>query len=155
MDWLLSAISVLVLDQGTKALVLDRYGGVEPASGVPPRRRPLARPAAWRPRLHPIRNTLRNRRFTSSRAALLLLWATAVLGTIALLHRYPPLQGRVAHIGLGAALGGATGNLVDLLRHGAVIDFVDLRFWPVFNLADVAIVAGLATAVWAVVSRAA
>jgi signal peptidase II len=40
-------------------------------------------------------------------------------------------------------LGGALGNLADRARDGAVIDFVDLPRWPTFNLADVAIVAGV------------
>jgi signal peptidase II len=51
-------------------------------------------------------------------------------------------------LALGLLLGGAFGNLLDrlfrspgLLR-GAVVDFVDLRFWPVFNLADAAITCG-------------
>ncbi len=50
----------------------------------------------------------------------------------------------MAQAGLAVAVGGAAGNLLDVLRRGAVVDFVDLRFWPVFNLADVAITAGLA-----------
>ncbi len=37
---------------------------------------------------------------------------------------------------LGLILGGASGNLVDRLRFGFVIDFLDFRIWPVFNLAD-------------------
>ena len=36
------------------------------------------------------------------------------------------------------------GNLADRVRIGAVIDFVDPPFWPAFNLADAAIVAGVA-----------
>jgi signal peptidase II len=49
---------------------------------------------------------------------------------------------------LGFPLGGATGNLVDRLRQGFVIDFIDLSFWPmrdwpICNLADGAIVAGV------------
>jgi len=44
---------------------------------------------------------------------------------------------------LGLIVGGALGNLVDRLRVGAVIDFIDLRVWPVFNLADVAITIGV------------
>lgn len=44
--------------------------------------------------------------------------------------------------------GGALGNLLDRLRFGAVTDFVDLHWgdahWPTFNLADAAIVCGVA-----------
>jgi signal peptidase II len=40
-------------------------------------------------------------------------------------------------------LGGALGNLADRVRDGAVIDFIDLPLWPTFNLADVAITAGV------------
>lgn len=53
-------------------------------------------------------------------------------------------------VALGLVLGGAFGNLADrvfrspgLLR-GAVVDFIDLGFWPVFNLADSAITCGCA-----------
>lgn len=40
-------------------------------------------------------------------------------------------------------LGGALGNLYDRLVYGHVVDFIDLRVWPVFNLADSAICAGV------------
>jgi signal peptidase II len=43
----------------------------------------------------------------------------------------------------GLLVGGALGNLADRVRDGAVIDFIDLPAWPTFNLADVAIVAGV------------
>jgi signal peptidase II len=43
----------------------------------------------------------------------------------------------------GLLLGGALGNLADRVREGAVTDFIDLPLWPTFNLADVAIVAGV------------
>ncbi|HEX7167995.1 MAG TPA: signal peptidase II, partial [Acidimicrobiales bacterium] len=47
--------------------------------------------------------------------------------------------------GLGLVLGGAVGNLADRLfrdHGGAVVDFVDLQWWPVFNVADIAISVG-------------
>jgi signal peptidase II len=44
----------------------------------------------------------------------------------------------------GLVLGGAAGNLIDRLRFGHVIDFIDLRVWPVFNVADSAITIGVA-----------
>ncbi|MBN1587812.1 MAG: signal peptidase II [Candidatus Omnitrophica bacterium] len=44
--------------------------------------------------------------------------------------------------GMSLILGGAAGNLIDRVRFGYVIDFLDLRWWPVFNLADSAITVG-------------
>jgi signal peptidase II len=54
--------------------------------------------------------------------------------------------------GLPLALGGAMGNLVDRIRYGQVIDFIDMyvtrggreHHWPTYNVADIAIVAGVA-----------
>lgn len=50
--------------------------------------------------------------------------------------------------GLGLAIGGALGNVVDRLRFGSVRDFIDVYWgahhWPAFNLADAVVVAGLA-----------
>lgn len=50
--------------------------------------------------------------------------------------------------GLGLAIGGALGNVVDRLRFGSVRDFIDVYWgnhhWPAFNLADAVIVTGLA-----------
>ncbi len=48
------------------------------------------------------------------------------------------------NVALGLQLGGAIGNLIDRVRHGYVVDFVDLTVWPVFNVADSAIVVGTA-----------
>lgn len=50
-----------------------------------------------------------------------------------------------AALGLGLMLGGAAGNLVDRIfrdHGGAVVDFIDLGWWPVFNVADSAITCG-------------
>ena len=44
---------------------------------------------------------------------------------------------------LGLILGGALGNWLDRIRFGAVVDFLDFRVWPVFNLADTAITVGV------------
>jgi signal peptidase II len=45
-------------------------------------------------------------------------------------------------LGFSLILGGAFGNLVDRICYGYVIDFIDLRVWPVFNIADSAITIG-------------
>ncbi|MGH9123727.1 MAG: signal peptidase II [Acidimicrobiales bacterium] len=50
-----------------------------------------------------------------------------------------------AVVAMGLLLGGALGNLADRLirhHHGAVIDFIDLRWWPVFNVADACVSVG-------------
>jgi signal peptidase II len=47
-------------------------------------------------------------------------------------------------VGLGLVIGGSGSNLVDRVRLGHVTDFLDLRFWPAFNLADTFIVVGVA-----------
>lgn len=73
---------------------------------------------------------------------LVILWSFAVSGTFAAALYLPALQGWVVQAGLGAAIGGASSNLLDRIRHGAVVDFIDLRVWPIFNLADAAILLG-------------
>lgn len=49
---------------------------------------------------------------------------------------------RLLGAALACLLGGAAGNLLDRVRLGYVVDFIDLHFWPVFNLADAAITVG-------------
>ncbi|MBQ5846161.1 MAG: signal peptidase II, partial [Selenomonadaceae bacterium] len=44
--------------------------------------------------------------------------------------------------GAGLLLGGAVGNLADRIQSGLVVDFLDFRVWPVYNIADIAICAG-------------
>jgi signal peptidase II len=50
----------------------------------------------------------------------------------------------VLPVALGFVIGGSISNLFDRVRLGHVIDFIDLRFWPAFNLADSFIVVGVA-----------
>ena len=49
---------------------------------------------------------------------------------------------RVYLISFSLILGGAIGNLIDRIRFGHVIDFIDFQIWPVFNIADSAITIG-------------
>lgn len=66
-----------------------------------------------------------------------------VVGGLALSYRYLPEVSPLLNVCLGLQLGGALGNLADRLRQGYVVDFVDLTWWPVFNVADSAIVLGV------------
>ena len=56
----------------------------------------------------------------------------------------------LSEISLSLILAGLIGNLIDRLRFGYVIDFLDLRFWPVFNLADSALTIGALLLSWEV-----
>jgi len=134
LEVLVGLAAVFLLDRGAKALAFARAGKAggarAPLMGIRPRRNraPWAwragSPAAW---------------IAAFGAALAAAWASAQLEWLA-----TPL----ARAGLGAALGGALGNLYDRLRHGAVLDFLDCglraRSWRSnFNLADVGILGGL------------
>ena len=55
-----------------------------------------------------------------------------------------PSMTRVTVWSYALILGGAVGNLIDRLRLGYVVDFIDLRVWPVFNVGDSAITIGVA-----------
>jgi signal peptidase II len=69
--------------------------------------------------------------------------ALAVSFVIVLYHRSLPPGQWLVRLSLGLQLGGAVGNLVDRLRYGSVIDMLYVRLFPVFNVADMAIVAGV------------
>ena len=85
-------------------------------------------------------------------AAQLALMAVKVVAVIALAIWMARSQTRLATVALGLIIGGAIGNGIDRLAYGAVVDFALFHIeiggntfnWYVFNLADVAIVAGVA-----------
>jgi signal peptidase II len=70
-----------------------------------------------------------------------------VIGILAGYRMLPPGR-KVLKTGMGLVLGGALGNMVDRLRYGGVVDFLDFRVWPVFNLADTAIFIGAFLLAW-------
>lgn len=90
-------------------------------------------------------------------SVIMFLAAVVSLGIIGLLLWGPP-QRRPMTLGLICIAGGALGNLTDRFTHGAVIDFLELRWhnlsWPVFNLADTAIVVGTGLVLWALLTHA-
>jgi signal peptidase II len=58
----------------------------------------------------------------------------------------------VLPVALGLVIGGSVSNLIDRVRLGHVTDFLDLRYWPAFNLADSFIVVGVAALLLALVA---
>ena len=76
--------------------------------------------------------------------------AVAIIALIVIVFAYGHLkrQGRIFVYALGLIAGGAVGNLIDRLRFGSVVDFLDFYLgsyhWPAFNVADSAITVGVA-----------
>jgi signal peptidase II len=80
--------------------------------------------------------------FSSATAAVIVLTTIAVAWMLVFFARsgarHPALP-----VALGLLIGGSVSNLVDRVRLGYVTDFLDLRWWPAFNLADASIVIGV------------
>ncbi len=76
----------------------------------------------------------------------------AVIGIIVYARRAKPAD-RFLVTGLGLQLGGAIGNLYDRLLSRTVIDFLDFRIWPVFNIADSALIIGVAVLAYTILFR--
>jgi signal peptidase II len=130
LEWIMTVVLVVTADQFSKAFVLARW--------------PLAASNA-RGSLVSIRCIL-NRQGTLAALVgapvLTVLWALMVMLAALTLHYGWLGYEAFGAIGTGMALGGATGNVLDRLRRGAIVDFVAIGPWPVFNLADAALVAG-------------
>lgn len=134
MIWLasmLAAVLVAAGDQVSKAAVLARGPAPAPAG-----RRPFISICCMLNRRGALAALI-------GAPALLALWAAAVVFAALALAYGMTGYGVLMPIGIGLVIGGAAGNVLDRLRRGAVVDFIAVGPWPVFNLADAAIVAGV------------
>jgi signal peptidase II len=125
------AALVIVLDQVTKAIAADALGPGERVDLV------------LGFELVDVRNTgIAFGLLADGQTLVIAVTAAAlalILGYFALKPSRPGLW-----IAVGILVGGAIGNLADRLRADEVIDFIDPPLWPAFNVADIAIVAGIA-----------
>jgi signal peptidase II len=81
--------------------------------------------------------------FASRTSAVVILTALAVGGMLVFFGR-SARRHQLLPVALGLVLGGSLSNLVDRARLGYVTDFLHVRYWPAFNLADSFIVVGVA-----------
>lgn len=133
--------ATLLVDQVTKRLVLERLPlGASWA--------PIPALGRWFTVTH-VRNTGAAFGLFPQLAPVFLAIAVLVIVGIVVYARFLRPGDRWVALGLGLMLGGASGNLVDRLRIGHVVDFLDFKFWPVFNCADSAIVVGVGILLWA------
>jgi signal peptidase II len=82
-----------------------------------------------------------------NQTAFFVVVGVVVIAIIAASYKFLPRTGFLTHLALGLQLGGAVGNMIDRIRQGYVVDFVDFGYqsnwWPVWNVADAAIVVGV------------
>ena len=81
------------------------------------------------------------------KSALLTILALSATGVISYYVLQTPLSERLTRLGLVLVLGGAIGNIIDRIRLGYVVDFIDVFYqnihWPAFNIADSCICIGV------------
>ena len=74
---------------------------------------------------------------------LFVLIALVISGVLVAYVRFLPAHRPWLRLSLGLQLGGALGNLLDRLRQGYVVDFIAVKAWPGFNIADACVVVGV------------
>ena len=141
--WMLFGIAavVVILDQGTKLLVVSNIPAYDSMAVIP----------GFFDLTH-IYNTGGAFGFLAGKSSLFrhlfFLSASAIaMAMIVYLYLQTPRDYLFLRIGLAMILGGAVGNVIDRIRLGKVVDFLDLHVndlhWPAFNIADSAISIGI------------
>ena len=134
--WLISG-AVLFLDQLTKAFVQ--------AAWVLGERHPFLPPVVS---FTYVQNTGAAFGLFKGQQWLFVPVSVVVIGWLLREWRLAPVREPVTRWAEALILGGTVGNLMDRLRFGYVVDFLDLRVWPVFNVGDSAITIGVALLIW-------
>ena len=137
----LVAVSVLVIDQLSKAWIasnLTEYATISIASWLDPIIS-----------VTPIRNTGGVCGVFPQLGELFKYFSLIVIIVVIFYQRSIPAQQYWVHGALGSVTGGALGNILDRFQRGYVLDYFDVNFWPLkawplFNVADSAIVIGVA-----------
>lgn len=137
--WLLPAgiaLAVAVADQITKGRIVDALG---PTPGA--RVQPVI--GNW---LNLIYGQNTGVAFGLFQNMPRLFTVTSILITTGAIYAYAvhlPNRSRWVQVAMGLVVGGAVGNIIDRLRHGYVVDFIQVGWWPIFNLADSAVSVGV------------
>jgi signal peptidase II len=129
----IAVLVVLGLDQYTKKFVIDTFLPGESKIAIP-------HLLFWTF----VQNTHGAFGLFGSSPVLLVGMALVVLAVFWFAFREAAAKSILVQIAFGAIVGGAIGNIVDRFHYHFVVDFIDLRWWPVFNVADSCITIGVA-----------
>ncbi len=137
-SWLLWVLAVLVIafDQSTKALIVGwlDWGQSWPEEGFL--------------RFTHARNTGTAFSLFQGHSNVLSFVAIFAVGVLLWVYATTGAKSFILRVALGLQLGGAIGNLLDRLQQGYVTDFLDVGWWPIFNVADSAISVGMVLMVY-------
>ncbi len=142
--FLLPALAIVALDQYTKALVVDRMALGESF--------PVLGPVLSFTRAH---NTGAFFSLFASASGVLTVVGVLLVAVVLVWGWRAAQHQPEMVVPLALVLGGALGNVVDRLARGLVVDFLDFHFWPVFNVADIALTLGVACAAWRLIRSSA
>ncbi|MEN8236348.1 MAG: signal peptidase II [Pseudomonadota bacterium] len=135
---LIIAFVILIMDQVTKWLVLDALSDLKRVVIVPGF---FDFSLAWN------RGVSFSMFSSSAEFMPWVLSGIAILIVLGLLWWLAKVDTLMVSCGIGMIIGGAVGNLIDRLRFGAVVDFLDFYLvgyhWPTFNIADCAVTVGV------------
>ena len=132
----LLAIGIVILDQATKHWAVNRLADGSTIDVV------------WTLRFNLAFNS--GMAFSRGQGLGPVIAVVATLVIVWLLASLRGVGGKLAVFGMGCVIGGAAGNLIDRLfrgdawLQGAVVDFIDFQWFPIFNIADIAINVGAA-----------
>lgn len=149
--FVITAAVVILLDQVTKALVLQHFQLYDSISVVPGffNLTHIRNPGGAFGVLAGEGSTLRNVLFLGA--------GSVALGMILFFLRATPDKERLMRFTLSLIFGGAIGNIIDRLRFGEVVDFLDFNLvfmrWPAFNVADSAITVGIGLFVYHIIFK--
>jgi signal peptidase II len=128
---------LVVADQFTKSLIVAAF--------LPGQSVPLGHP--WL-HLTYVQNTGAAFGLLKGQQALFILVSFLVIGCLIREFLIRPSMTARMFWGCALILGGATGNVIDRVRLGYVIDFIGVGIWPLFNVADSAITIGIGLLLW-------
>ena len=123
--------AALAADQATKQLVASRLALGEEVE--------LAGPFT----IHHVQNSGIAFGFFSSATSVVIVLTGIAIAWMATFFARSGARHPFLPVALGLVMGGSVSNLVDRIRLGHVTDFLDIRWWPAFNLADTFIVVGV------------
>lgn len=137
-----SALAVLGLDQWTKHIVITTFDPGESRIFIP-------HVLYWTY----VQNRAGAFGLFGTQTWLLVAMALGVLALFWYAFRDVARHSAMVRIAFGAIVGGAFGNIIDRFHYSFVVDFIDLRWWPVFNVADSCITIGVGMLVLATILR--